>query len=135
MRSIRRQYEDDVRVFPQTIHLIEQFVQKNFGAGAGQLLTGPRDQINVFNNDHRWLQHASQTKVLIQQSELFGSDQKRGVTFKMRREVVDGVRLARAGWTVKQQSFLSGHPEGFDMRARPNEVPDIVIDHSQSLVW
>src|SRR5207237_7862018 len=70
IRAVSRENEYDVGVFPQPIHLIQQFVEEDFFARATHPFSRAGDEVNIFNNDHRGLQEASEAEIFIEQTAL-----------------------------------------------------------------
>ena len=72
LRTVRGQDEEQVRVFGQSVHFVEDPVEQDLLAGAAHLLAIARDEIDILDDEHGRLQQACEREVLRQQSDLLG---------------------------------------------------------------
>ena len=76
------QNEQDIRIFLQTIHFVQQLVEQHLLARAVHRRPVSGDQIDIFDDDHARLEQPGQRHVLGEQSNLLGRDQQRRVSFE-----------------------------------------------------
>jgi hypothetical protein len=88
------------------VHLVEQLVQQNFLAD--RFHAGPiaRDQVGVLDDHDARLKQSRERHVLAEQSHVLGQNEKRRMPLHGAGQLVDRVRLARAGRAVEQHALL-----------------------------
>ena len=87
-----------------------------------------RNQIDVLDHDHRWLQKAGEIHVLGKQCDLGRRNDERGVTGQVARQIANGMCLARSGRPVKQDTLAGRLTPCAQLRAAPHKVQDVAVE-------
>ena len=95
------------------------------GAGAG-------DEVHVFQHNHGRLEKAGELHVFVQHADLFRRDEQCGMVRQLTGEVVNRMRLAGSGRTVKEQALLDAHAESVELVPLLDEFRHVLLQQYQT---
>jgi hypothetical protein len=99
--TVRCQNEYYLGVFTQTVHFIEQLVQKHLLAGAPKLCSFSGDQINILDDNDGRLKKTRQFEIVLQKHHLVGCNHQRRMSWKGARQVMQRMCFSSSRRTVE----------------------------------
>jgi hypothetical protein len=130
LRPVGGEDEQDICILLQSIHLVEKRVEQRFLTRA-HIVAVARNQIDILDHDHRWLQQAGKIHVMGKQCDLRGRDDQGSVTGQVACQIADGMGLAGTGRSVKQDTLAGQLPQPAQLVAAPDKAQDVAVEQLQ----
>ncbi len=127
-RPIRRKYEEYLGILFQSVHLVEQPIEKRLFTGTSHGFALTRDQIRVLYDDERGLKQSREAKICGKQSHLLGCYKQCRVLRKRTREVAHGVSFAGSWRAIEQQALFGRLAKRLKPAAMLGERKDVPVE-------